>query len=238
MGRAFAFIASLWLLCSWANPAGAQVDTQTGAERDAWQSEMNAAKSSIAKKLPAEAYQHYGKALDASRDFKSDDPRLLKTFMAMAQFNYSARDNFAEADNFYSKALAFAEAQPKLSQIEMARIIFPLIMTYVMEEKYNDAKELFEKGKAVDDELLTSKAPGAASAVIETSKVLNSLAMCYLSKHQHAQGELVLNEAVRLVPNYQVAYANRAAARRSLANHKGADEDEKKAGELKQEAGN
>lgn len=201
-------------------------------DADYWQAEMDAGKAEFDKQAMAEAYKHYAKALTISTTFKSNDQRLFKTYSALGLYNHRQKGHLAESENFYVKALAFAEAQPKFSQIELVQVVWPLAQVYASQEKYKDATEIFEKGKGVDDVLLTLKEPGAHDAIVQSSKHLNNLGVIYITKKQYVPGELAFNEAIRIQPEYKTAFTNRALVRREQQNFKGADEDNAKIREL------
>ena len=182
-----------------------------------WQSHITTGEQVCKKWHFADAVAPFTQALQEAEKFGPNDPRLVKSLSSLAGA-YVSQGKYADAEPLYKRALSLSEKIFGLDSPEVANSLERIACTQILQDKFDEAEPLVKRVIAID---LKKKTPHGAAVD------LNNLAVEYISSGMSAKAAQLLDEAIRLDPNYGLAYDNRRIARTKLGDAEGANEDRK-----------
>jgi tetratricopeptide (TPR) repeat protein len=185
------------------------------AQDSKWQSDIDAGKEARHQKNYKEAEKLFALALRDAESFEAGDKRLVKSLDELAYtFELDHRD--ADAEPLYIRTLAIREKALGQDHPDVAASLQMLSRTEVNCGKFERADALFTRALAILKQ--RGDIDGAAIS-------LNNMGTTYLNKDEYARADELLGEAIRLKPNYGLAYYNRCIARTKLGDAAGASQD-------------
>jgi tetratricopeptide (TPR) repeat protein len=137
----------------------------------------------------------------------------------------SKKQRFEESEAFYAQALAIREKVRGRGEPGLVDCLAALAEAYINESKFPEASSLIQRAIAIWEKQLGLDHQDRVGQLNTASISLNNLGVLYLNKDKNEEGIHMFDEAIRLDPKYDLAYANRAIARKKLGNTTGADAD-------------
>lgn len=185
----------------------------------------------------ADAEKYFARAVKESERLTHSNGEETAIALESLAHLYGQEEKLEEEAKLYRRILAIREKTLKPTDRSLAKPLADLSIVLIMQKKVPEAERLMNRALVIWNGLPAFRSTEENSPISRENMdciiAMNNIGVKLLNHGKNVLAESVFNALIHLDPRYSLSYENRSILRRKRGDEKGANEDMKKAEQLR-----